>query len=304
MKTQYQILTIAWLAAMLPGPSGAGETGAEFGFDASAGYQYDSNVNVAEIDTSTGESDSAILLSAGVNGSLPITSKLAFNFAYDYSQTSYRQFADFDVAIHHAQAALAYGIAGLDTGVSLDRYSARLGRERFLDITQVSPSVARLFGESLYLRAAYTRAEKGYAEAVNHDAVNDAVRADAYFLFDGMHRYLSLGYDANREDALDAELDYKGSRSMLAYGHRIELGSLAVDLKTRLQFENRDFANVTETIDERRRDQRMRAGFSALATLSEYFALTGEVDYARNRSNLATADFDETVYTISLALDF
>ncbi len=304
MKNQYRFLAIAWIAASLPALSGASENGLELGFDASAGYQFDSNVNVAEIDTSTGESDSAILLHAGVNGALPVTSKLAFNLVYDYSQTSYRQFSDFDIALHHAQATLNYGIAGLDTAVSLDRFAARLGRERFLDINQVSPSVAHLFGETVYLRAAFTRADKNYAEAVSRNAINDAVRADAYFLFDGMKHYLSLGYDTNREDALDAELDFKGTRSMLAYGHRIELGSLAVDLKARLQFETRDFANVTETIDERRRDKRLRAGFSALVPLSEYFVLSSEVEYANNRSNLATADFDETLYTISLMLDF
>jgi hypothetical protein len=304
MKIGQPILNLAWLAAFAPALAAAGDNTPEFGFAADAGYQYDSNVNVAEIDTSTGQSDSALLLNAGVNASLPLTGKLDFKLAYDYGQTSYRQFEEFDLAIHHGQGALAYGIAGFDTALTLDRYAVRLGGEPFLGINQVSPSVARLFGEKLYLRAAFTRADKQYAATAERNATNDEIRADAYILFDGMQRYLSLGYTRNTEDALDAELDYAADRAMLAYGHRVDLGTLPLDLKTRLQFEQRTYANVTEAIDVPRRDRRLRAGVSAAVPLSEHFVLKSEVEYAANHSNLATARYDEFVCSATLAVAF
>jgi hypothetical protein len=305
MKIQYPILATALMALLLPGlPAKAGEKGPDFGFNASAGYQYDSNVNVAELDTNTGEADGALLLSAGVNAALPLTKNLSFNVGYDYSQTSYREFPAFDVAMHHGLAEFAYDVAGFNTALTFDRFDVRLDGDRFLEIDQVSPSVARLFGESFYLRGAFTRAGKRYASANNRDADNDSVRADAYLLFDGMNRYLSFGYRVDSEDALDAELDFDGNRAMLAYGHRIELGSLSVETKTRVQYENRDYVNVTASIGERRHDQRLRAGFSAEIPVTEYFSIESDVEYADNRSNLVSAAFDEMVYGVKLALDF
>jgi hypothetical protein len=304
MKIGQQILRIAYLAAFAPALAAASDNAPAFGFAADAGYQYDSNVNVAEIDTSTGQSDSALLLNAGVSASLPLTGKLDFKLSYDYGQTSYRQFAEFDLAIHHGQGALAFGIGSFDTALTLDSFAVRLGGEPFLDINLVSPSVARLFGESLYLWAAFTRADRQYAAAAERNAKNDEMRADAYLLFDGMQRFLSAGYTRNREDAFDAELDYAADRAMLAYGHRVDLGMLPLDLKARLQFEQRTYANVTEAIEVPRRDRRLRAGVSAAVPLSEHFVLKSEVEYATNHSNLAAARFDETVCSLTLAVAF
>jgi hypothetical protein len=127
MKIQYPILATALMALLLPGlPAKAGEKGPDFGFNASAGYQYDSNVNVAELDTNTGEADGALLLSAGVNAALPLTKNLSFNVGYDYSQTSYREFPAFDVAMHHGLAEFAYDVAGFNTALTFDRFDVRL----------------------------------------------------------------------------------------------------------------------------------------------------------------------------------
>jgi hypothetical protein len=305
MKIFNQIIALALAAALLPVSSAdAADKGPEFGFKANAGYQYDSNVNLAEIDENTGEADNALLLSAGAKVSLPIAGGLSASFAYDYAQTSYKEFSQFDLALHHGMAELALDIAGFNTAVTLDRFDARVDRQHFLDITQVSPSVARLFGESFYLRGAYTRAEKGYADAGARDATNDAVRADAYVLFDGMNRYLSAGYRVDSEDAVDGELDYDGNRAMLAYGHRVELGRLPLDLKTSLQYENRDYVNVTEAIGVMRNDKRLRVGISADLQLTEYFGINGEFQYSDNRSNLAAANFDENVYSLNLSVEF
>jgi hypothetical protein len=91
---------------------------------------------------------------------------------------------------------------------------------------------------------------------------------------------------------------------MLAYGHRIEIGPVDVGVKATLQYENRDYLNVTESVGEPRRDERLRAGINSTIQISEYFGITGDVDYADNRSNLASANFDEMVYTLGVKLEY
>jgi hypothetical protein len=305
VKTINQITAIA-LAALLAGiqPRTVQGAGPEFDFSASAGYQYDSNVNLSEIDENTGEADNALLLAAGANAMLPISKILSFRLGYDYAQTSYREFTDYDTAIHHGMAELSLNLAGFDTAVTLDHFDARVDSEGFLDITQLTPSIARLFADSFYLRGAFTRADKSYATDAIRNARNDAYRADAYVLFDGMKRYLSIGYRIDSEDAVSGDLDYDGNRSMLAYGHRVELGSLELGLRGSVQLENRNYLNVTESIGSLRRDKRLRAGISAELQVSEHFGIDGEIEYSDNQSNLDSANFDENVYALNLTLEF
>lgn len=60
-----------------------------------------------------------------------------------------------------------------------------------------------------------------------------------------------------------------------------------------LQFENRDYANISESIGAPRSDQRFRAGVNAAIPISQHFSLNGEVTRANHVSNLDAADFDE-----------
>ena len=304
MNSKTRMMTTALFSLALPLLSIASDNSPDFDFDTSVGYQYDSNVNVAEIDANTGEADSALLLSAGLGAALPLSNSVSLRLGYDYSQTSYREFSDFDLSIHHGRAELAWRVAGFDTALSADRLAVALGGEAFMNIAQVSPSIARLFGNKFYVRSAYTRSRKDYAASTARNSRNDAVRADAYLLFDGMNRYLSAGFQSDSEDALDAEFDYRAKRLMLAYGHRVELGRMQVGLKARLQAENRDYAGVSEFIGGRRHDRRFRAGLSAAIPFSENVVLKADLEYADNTSNLDTANFDEAIYAVNLAVNF
>lgn len=262
MDMQWKIAALSLLVSIAPRAfAEAGPT--EFGFSASAGYQHDSNVNVAEIDANTGEGDTALVMDLGVDGSLRPSEKLSLDFGYAYSDSRYRQFSQFDLAIHHLRGALGYRIASFDAGLSIDRFGTRLNDDAFLDVTRVSPSLSRLFGDRLYLRGAFARAEKSYAEREKRDAVNEAFRADAYFLLDGMQRYFAVALERASEDTLSETLDYDGIGTKLTYGHRLDAGSLPVDVKAYVRFEKRDYKALPHADGSPRRDDRRRVGMAA-----------------------------------------
>jgi hypothetical protein len=299
-RTVFGLLVLTLIAP----PAWAGTADPEFGFDASAGYRYDSNVNIAEIDANTGESDSALVLDLGVDGALSLSERLTLRFAYGYSDTTYRDFSEFDLAIHHLRGELGYRIAGFDSALSVDRFTASLDDEGFLDIARVSPSLSRLIGKRLYVRGAWAQTDKSYDGRAKRDAVNDSIRGDVYILIDGMQRYLSLTVLADSEDAMANELDYDGRRARLAYGHRIDAGRMGLDLNAYMQIEHRDYASVAESTEAPRRDERFRSGLSAALPLSEHFELNGEIEFADNASTQEAARFDETVFTVNVALSF
>lgn len=304
MDNRLKIAALSVLAAVASQPSLAEPGQADFGFSASAGYQYDSNVNVAELDTNTGEGDTALVMDVGVDGSLRPSNRLSLDFGYAYSGSRYRQFSQFDLAIHHLRGALSYRIASFDAGLSVDRFATRLDDDAFLDITRVSPSLSRMFGDRLYLRGAFARAEKSYAERGERDAVNEAFRADAYFLLDGMQRYFAVALERTAEDAFSDMLDYDGIGTKLTYGHRLDAGSLPVDVKAHVRFENRDYKALPQAGESPRRDDRRRVGLGVRAPFGEHLEIAGQAEYADNASTLEAAAFDEMVYTLSFGAEF
>lgn len=276
----------------------------QFGFRVGAGYQQDSNVNVAELDATTGEADSAFLLEAGGDVRLPVGDRLTLLAGYNYSSTSYRTWSEYDVAIHHGRAAAEYRLHGFDAGISLDRFDASLSGEEFMEVTRLSPSLARLLGDSVYLRASYAVAWKTYPGESGRGADNRGWRADAYWLLDGMARYLALTLQADSEDARADEFDYDGRLAKLAFGRRFDMGRRELEVKARLQLEGRDYRWSDEDSGEARRDERFRAGLGAALPLAEHVEITGELEYADTASTLAAADFAETVYAVGIGMRF
>lgn len=290
------------IAASVLVAAGAQANEPEFGLDASIGYLSDSNVNVAELDQSTGASDTAVDLEFGVDAKLPLGERLSASFGYDYSGMLYSEFSDFNLALHQLRGGLNLRAAGFDAGLLAERYVANLDGERFLEISQVTPSLGKLFGERLYVRGAFTAAEKTYAENEARDATNRGLRADAYLLFDGMNSFLSLGYLSNTENALDETLDYDGDKLFVGFGQRFGRGGRSLMLRLRAQLESRSYIGFDETIEDTRSDERFRAEATATFDLTEHLSIEGMAAYADNQSNLDSATYTETVYGVSVGV--
>lgn len=293
-------ITVLLASFVLALPANAQQRQADFKVDATAGYQYDNNVSISELDENTGEADNALLLELGINGNVAISDSLSVHAGYRYSQTAYQEFSEFDTALHQLHAETRYRIAGLDTGLAVRHFAAGLAGDRFLDISQVSPSVARLIGNKLYLRGAYTQSIKTYADHEGRNADNSASDVDAYFLLDGMRHYIAFGYRLEREDAMNPELDFSGDRLKFSYGRQLQ----RLQLKALLALENRDYRNITESLGTARRDKRLRAGMEASLPLSEHFRFGLKAQYAESDSNLDSARYDETIYNASLSASF
>ena len=275
-----------------------------FGFDASAAVEHDSNVAIIDLDANSGEADTATVLDAGLDLRISLSKKASLTVAYDYSGTSYREYSEFDLELHHAMAEAAVQTRYVDLAVGADRFEGILDGENYLTLTRVSPSIARLFGNRVYARAAYIETEKEYDQYESRNAESDAIRLDTYVLFDGMDRYLSLGVQTSSEDALDAQLDFDGVQAMLGYGHTFKLPLMQLQLKAQLRYEDRDYLNVTESIGEPRSDQRWRSSLTATIPFTDHVKLEASVEHSDNESNLDSAVLDKVVYGLGLNLQF
>ena len=294
------ILCLAWCSGSAPAEERGVSTEVEFG----AEFNHDSNVGIADIDSSSGASDTAWTLDAGISSKIPLRDSLSLRLGYDYSDTAYSELSEFDLGLHHGVAELGFRIAGFAPALTVDRYVAYLDGDEYLAITQMTPNVSRLFGDALYLRAAYADAEKEFDVLSNRDADNESLRVDAYWLIDGMDRYIAVGLQAGREEAVDDELDYESVMSMLTVGQSLSVIRLPIEFKAQLKLENRDYQNVTESIQDLRRDERLRGSLSATLSLSEHFEIKGSVERLHTESNLDSADLDKTVIGLGISATF
>ncbi len=304
MNSKVWITAIATMTTLYSIDCYADPQRVDFDFDASAGLEHDSNVGLVELDNNSGEADSATLLAAGLNVTLAMSKQTSLRVGYDYSDTSYQQYSDFDLALHHAVAELAYSGRHIDLAVAADRYEGVLDGEDYLTLTQYSPSMSKLIGSRLFVRGAYIAASKEYDLLDTRNAESDAARLDTYWLFDGMNRYLSLGLQKIAEDAVDPELTYDGMQAAIAYGHTVKFPLMRLQLKAQLRYEQRDYANVTQSINARRDDQRLRGSLVASIPFTDYLEVEATVEHTDNESNLDSASIDKMVYGLGLAVRF
>lgn len=282
----------------------AGDQPVTFGFDASAGVEYDSNVALQDLDASSGEADTATVLDAGVDMTIAAGSNGTIRLGYDVSATAYQDFSEYDLTLHHVNLDLGRRGRWLDAGIAVDRFDGVLDGEDYVSYTQLSPSISRLFGTRLFLRGAYVTANKEYDGLSFRDADFDAIRVDTYWLLDGMDRYWSIGLRRSTENANDAELDFDAALLAIAYGHNFKLPSITLQVKAHLRYEQRDYLNVTQSIGSRRKDLRLRSGLSAILKFNEYVQLEADVELTNNTSNLATAELEKSTLGVKLAINF
>jgi len=282
----------------------AAEHRVQFGFDAAAGFEYDSNVTLQDLDASSGEADTATMLDAALNMRIAAGDNVSLRFGYDISATTYQNYSEYDLTLHHFNMGLSRRGRYADVTIAVDRFDGVLDGEDYVSYTQVSPGIARLFGSSVYLRGAYVAADKEYDETSTRNAKSKAVRVDTYWLLDGMDRYWSVGLQKSSEDATDAELDFGAALLGITYAHSFELRSMTLQLKARLRLEERDYLNVTQSIGARREDKRLRSGLSVLIPFSDQVKLEANIELTDNTSNLDTAALERTTFGLNLAVSF
>lgn len=305
MNSKHFLVSLVVIMSALTAADGyADEQRVKFSLDAAAGVEQDSNVALVELDNSSGEADTATVLSGGLNMKLATSKQTSLSIGYDYSGTSYQRFSEYDLDLHHAMAEVAFNGRHFDAAITADRYEGVLDGEGYLTLTQTSPNVSKLFGSHVYMRGAYIDSSKKYDELSSRNADSSAVRLDTYFLLDGMNRYISVGLQKTAEDAVDLELDFDGLQAAIAYGHNLKLPLMRLQLKAQLRYEERDYLNVTESIAARRNDKRLRSSLTAAVPFTDHIKLEGSVEHSDNTSNLDSAVIDKMVYGLGLSVKF
>jgi hypothetical protein len=265
------------------------------------GVEYDSNVAALEIDASSGQGDVAALLGAHLGLESDPGRRLKLNAAYDFSQSVHREFEAFDLRIHMGSAGLGYDFGPVTAGMTYQLAQAALGGEEYLVLKQASPYLSRLLGKRLYFRLGWIRSDKEFTTAPERNGIAQGPNLDTFVFLNGVKRYLTLGYERTDEDAADDTLDYSGVKIKGQITHRIRWSSREMTLRAGLRHESRSYRQAG-LLEPRREDARDRLDAEAEWPVWGHALLRARYEYASNRSNLASVNFDEHVASITLGL--
>ena len=273
-------------------------------FTANAAVGYDSNVGLKDLDEYTGEADSVRQLGMAASGRFRASDRLKLRVGYDYADTAYQQFSEFDLGLHHVVAEAAYRLPFAEAGLSLQHYAGILDGEPYLDVTHVSPSLSRLVRNKVFLRGAFISAQKDYDQQEGRDATSSGFRMDAYYLQQGMQRYVALTLQSTDETAQSQEHDFSGLQAAVTLGRRIETGLMTMDLKFRLRHERRDYSRSGDILEVRREDSRTGLSIDATVPMSDHVSLSAALLANDNRSTYEPAVSREFIATIGLKASF
>lgn len=272
--------------------------------EASAGVLVDSNVNVSDLDQNTGEGDAAAILGAKLNMEARPGESFLVRTGYEFSQTLYQDFSDFDLQTHRFSGELERDIRSFKIGALYNFVHARLDDDPYLNYQQISPYISRLFGAKLFLRGAYAYTDKNFKTDDRRDSTGHSGQIDAFVFLDGLKRYLILGGKVGGENARDDEFDLDMAGVKARYVQRVNLFSREAKLRAGADFEHRDFTNVTASIGEERKDDIFSASARIELSIAGPAAIHLGYDYRDRDSNLPSADFTEHVGEMKLSLSF
>ncbi len=274
--------------------SGAVEVGAE----------HNSNVSISELESATGEADTAAIADAGVDFSWQLNEGLALDAGYSYSGSRYQDFDAFDLDLHLLYGDLSYEFESFTLGSNYYYADASLGGDDFLTLKQHSFYAAKLFSDQWYLRGALNFADKSFDGLALRDADTEGASVDLYWFFNEGRSTLVFGLAYDDEEAAFDAFSYEAQTLRLRYSNRFTLVGRNAELQLGMRLQNRDYTGITPEIGARRDDDQLITEAGLEVSLNDHLAVVTKLQRGSFNSNLSSADYSENRASLTLKLKF
>ena len=278
--------------------------GSEFGLELAAGYAWDDNVGLDEVERATGESDEVTSLEIQGSAEFSFDDRASVRISAGLVDDSYRQFSQVDRRTESLGINLETQLGKATVGVNWFDVSADLDDEAFLTYERISPYVAGFLSKQWFLRGEYVYGEKTIARRPGREADSHSVSIDSYYFIQGLKRYAVLGYTFRVDNARANRYDYDSHALKLRYVHRETLANLPLELELEGKFEDRRYKSPDPFIQTEREDTRLRLSAELRFLITEYASVSVHVKNSDYDSNLPTASYSDLVVGTELRLSF
>ena len=269
-----------------------------------AGYAWDDNVGLDELERATGESDEVTSLEIQGSAEFSFDDRASVRISAGLVDDSYRQFSQVDRRTESLGINLETQLGKATVGVNWFDVSADLDDEAFLTYERISPYVAGFLSKQWFLRGEYVYGEKTIARRPGREADSHSVSIDSYYFIQGLKRYAVLGYTFRVDNARANRYDYDSHALKLRYVHRESLANLPLELELEGKFEDRRYQSPDPFIRTEREDTRLRLSAELRLLITEYASVSVHIKNSDYDSNLPTASYSDLVVGTELRLSF
>lgn len=278
--------------------------GSEFDLELAAGYAWDDNVGLDELERATGESDEVTTLEVQGSALFRYRDRASLRVSAGLVDDSYQKFSQVDRRTESLGINLEAQLGKATVGVNWFDVSADLDDEQFLTYERVSPYVSGFLSKQWFLRGEYVYGEKEIARRPGREANSHSVAFDSYYFLQGLKRYAVLGYAFRVDNARANRYDYDSHAIKARYVHRGNFVGFPLELELEGKYEDRQYKSPDPMISEERQDTRWR--FSAELRLSfvEYVSWAVMIKNSDYDSNLPTASYSDLVVGTEIRLSF
>ncbi len=223
--------------------------------NASAGVMHNSALSVDEIDDVSNDSDSGNEVAIKLNLKWLPSEKIKIVSGYAYQQQSYNTFSQYDLALHQVNIDASYQLNQGEIGFRFDAATASLAKNTFLDFQQASVYYGLFVRPQTYIRTSFKIKNKSFAELSTRNAESIAASADIYHFTNSANTMLMLGFNIEKENAIDKDFTFKGLGFGTKISHKFTLFGLGSQAGLDWRYQIKDYQSV-ETIDSAPQAQR------------------------------------------------
>ncbi len=292
------VLVVIWTAAPLA------FAGTEFGVELAAGYAWDDNVGLDELERATGDSDEVTSLEIQGSAEFSFDDRTSIRISAGLVDDSYQQFSQVDRRTESLGINFETQVGKATVGINWFDVSADLDSEAFLTYERLSPYLAGFLSKQWFIRGEYVYGEKTIARRPGREANSHSVSIDSYYFIQGLKRYAVLGYTFRVDNARANRYDYDSHAMKLRYVHRESLVNLPVELELEGKLEDRQYKSPDPFIQTEREDTRLRFSAEVRLLFTEYASVSLYIKNSDYDSNLPTASYSDLVVGTELRMSF
>lgn len=268
------------------------------------GAEYDDNVSVSELESATGESDTATNVDGALQMDWQASDKLNISTGYNLTSQYYSEYDDFDMEIHMLYGDASYDLPFMTIGANHYFANARLGGDGFLDLNRSSIYAGKLFAEQWYLRGALNVTDKEFDVFSARDAETTSASLDTFWFFNQGNSSLQFALEVADEDALEEQFSYQANIVRIRVNHDFSLWGFQNEISAGVRNEIRDYQAITPSIGQTRDDELLVSDLSWDMKLTDWLATTASLEHGNYSSRLPSADYRENRVSLGLELSF
>lgn len=265
-----------------------------------AGAAYDNNITVDSRDLTSSVGDESAQFQGAIGYQLRNDDKFKLKAGYSFYQSLYQNETAFDLQIHGLSVNASTKIGKVSLGGSYRYNYIRLGRQNFLDINSIGPSISFQAAKKLFVTLSYEYQRQDFKQiALNRRDANRHSFNSLFYYPMGGGKSLTFGYKLMRHTTSDTVLSYWGNTLTAGVKLPFKVGSHDVTFRSRYRYRNKSFLNIDPAIGANRSDNRHTLRTSLATPVFNKLIAKLQYEYIDSISNLASIDYTESVVTLT-----